>query len=131
MTYRVYLYEQPGVLDGRGTFVTTPESGAQLGPGWRHAASVTANYFYEAQCQWDDWVQAQRDYRDAVENWGERYAEAGSSWVFGGGSPGDANLAASQGAGPKPRAPVPERYRLTLVPRVANQSTATFADPLF
>jgi hypothetical protein len=48
-------------------------------------------------------VVAEACYYDALESWHERYAEAGSSWVFGGGNPSDASLAASEGAGPKPR----------------------------
>jgi len=46
--------------------------------------------------------EAEEAYGWAMESWGERYAEAGSSWVFGGGNPYDANLAASQAVGPKP-----------------------------
>ena len=40
---------------------------------------------------------------DDLEQWHECYAEAGSSFVFGGGNPMDANLAASESVGPEPQ----------------------------
>lgn len=46
--------------------------------------------------------EAEEAYQDAMESWHERYAEAGSSWVFGGGNPHDASLAAHESVGPKP-----------------------------
>jgi hypothetical protein len=45
----------------------------------------------------------EEQYYLACESWHERYAEAGSSHVFGGGNPSDANLIASMAAGEKPR----------------------------
>ena len=41
-------------------------------------------------------------YYGALECWHECYAEAGMSWVCGGGNRYDANLAASEAVGPKP-----------------------------
>jgi hypothetical protein len=41
-------------------------------------------------------------YENAMVCWHECYAEAGSSFVFGGGNPFDANLIASESAGRKP-----------------------------
>lgn len=47
--------------------------------------------------------EAEEAYNNDMESWHECYAEAGSSWVFGGGNPLDASLAASQSVGPKPK----------------------------
>lgn len=45
----------------------------------------------------------EEQYSWAIEGWHETYAEAGSDFVFGGGSPSDAMLVASQTAGAKPK----------------------------
>lgn len=68
-----------------------------------------------------DWVAAlspeerEEAYEDACEMWGERYAEYGSSFVFGGGSVSDAGIVASMAAG---RRPTREGYGLPPVPEL-------------
>jgi hypothetical protein len=52
-----------------------------------------------ALAQWD---RNEADYAAECESWGERYAEAGSDYVHGGGNSLDAGLVAAQVAGPKP-----------------------------
>lgn len=54
---------------------------------------------------WSGLSLAEREeaFEDALVSWHECYAEAGSSWVCGGGNPHDAYLAASRGAGSKPK----------------------------
>ena len=52
-----------------------------------------------ALAQWD---RNEAEYAAECEAWGERYAEAGSDHVYGGGNSLDAHLVASQVVGPKP-----------------------------
>lgn len=52
-----------------------------------------------ALAQWD---RNEADYAAECESWNERYAEAGSDYVHGGGNSFDAGLVAAQVAGPKP-----------------------------
>lgn len=45
----------------------------------------------------------ERMFAEEMEGWHERFAEAGSGHVFGGGNPADAGLIAGWAAGGKPR----------------------------
>ena len=51
------------------------------------------------------------DYHDASERWWERWSEAGSSWVCGGGNQADASTAADEALG---RAPARRDFGFTI-----------------